>query len=712
MKAYCMIALLTLFGQIILPHGFPQVAEDLLDPPQVVEDLPHPSVRVIYFLPKDRQPQPDIDIMLDTLIKQIQTFYADEMERHGFGRKTFRLETDKNGQVVVHHVKGEFRSSHYNNNINVAAQTVLPEIKQRYDTLNNIYLTVADLGQSLGGYAFEGIPLTTTQGNFNALNSQTFGDQFVMTAHELGHIFGLEHDFRKGAYLMSYGVKPDRLSKCAAEWLDVHPYFNDGTAQINTDHTIQLLSSTLASPDAIRLRFQVENPDGLHQAHLIIPVNSRDPAPGFKLDGCYLFENGSETIEFLSTELMLTPQSEVTLRVIDKSGKVTSQTFPIDVTSILPPPKFVSIPDPNLATALRKALGLGKNAPISQRALRSLKVLPARDSQITDLSGLKHATQLESLYLEDVDGINGNNNNLSDITPLKNLTQLRQLSLAYNNVSDITPLKNLTELVELDLFSNNVGDITPLKNLTQLKYLRLGRNPISDITPLKNLTQLETLSLYFSRNVSDITVLANITELKNLTLGGTTISDVTPLKNLTKLESLNLSHNNISDITPLTNLTGLEVLFLEGNPIKNHARLLVLLRRKPDMKIYLKEGGEPLPVSLSSFRAELTPTGVVLKWVTQSEVDNAGFYILRSESRDGTFKVVNPTLIQGAGTTSERHTYTWTDTTAKPNAAYYYRIEDISHAGVRKQLATVRMKGLVSANGKLTTMWADLKTLR
>ena len=36
--------------------------------------------------------------------------------------------------------------------------------------------------------------------------------------------------------------------------------------------------------------------------------------------------------------------------------------------------------------------------------------------------------------------------------------------------------------------------------------------------------------------------------------------------------------------------------------------------------------------------------------------------------------------------------------------------EDVSHAGVRKQLATVRLKGLVSASGKLTTRWADLKT--
>ena len=187
------------------------------------------------------------------------------------------------------------------------------------------------------------------------------------------------------------------------------------------------------------------------------------------------------------------------------------------------------------------------------------------------------------------------------------------------------------------------------------------------------------------------------------------ISDISPLRGLTNLHSLNLAFNKISDVRPITGLTKLEELHLHGNPIKNREPLLVMLRRNPDLKIYLKEGGDPLPVSLSHFRAELADAGVIIKWTTESELDNAGFNILRSETKDGEFKIVNPALIQGAGTTSERHTYTWTDTTPKPNVVYYYRIEDVSHAGVRKGLATVRMRGYVSASGKLTTKWGDLK---
>ncbi len=122
----------------------------------------------------------------------------------------------------------------------------------------------------------------------------------------------------------------------------------------------------------------------------------------------------------------------------------------------------------------------------------------------------------------------------------------------------------------------------------------------------------------------------------------------------------------------------------------------------------VKSGGA-LPVKLSGFRAERTDTDVVVRWITESELNNAGFNILRGETKNSEFKVINPQLIQGAGTTSERHEYMWTDTTAKPNVVYYYRIEDVSHAGERKQLATVRMSGYVSAAGKLATKWGDLK---
>ncbi len=134
--------------------------------------------------------------------------------------------------------------------------------------------------------------------------------------------------------------------------------------------------------------------------------------------------------------------------------------------------------------------------------------------------------------------------------------------------------------------------------------------------------------------------------------------------------------------------------------------------RKTDIGNPGYKGSGALPVTLSKFRAEYTKAGVVLKWTTESELDNAGFYIYRSDKKDGQFKVVNPTMIQGAGTTAKRQNYTWTDTTAKPNTVYYYQIEDVSHTGEHKRLATVRMQGFVSAQGKMPTSWANVKNSR
>ena len=128
---------------------------------------------------------------------------------------------------------------------------------------------------------------------------------------------------------------------------------------------------------------------------------------------------------------------------------------------------------------------------------------------------------------------------------------------------------------------------------------------------------------------------------------------------------------------------------------------------------YRTESGEVLPVTLSSFEAQRNNNNqIVLSWVTESELDNAGFNILRSQSKHGTFEKINPKLIQGVGTTGERSTYNWTDTTAKPNTVYYYRIEDVSYAGVHQTLATTRLVGLISAKSKIVIQWADFKSSR
>ena len=126
----------------------------------------------------------------------------------------------------------------------------------------------------------------------------------------------------------------------------------------------------------------------------------------------------------------------------------------------------------------------------------------------------------------------------------------------------------------------------------------------------------------------------------------------------------------------------------------------------------LNRTGQILPVELSFFRPTLADGKVTIRWTTESELDNAGFNILRSEERNGEFKQVNTELIQGAGTTGEKTTYSWVDATAKPGVVYYYQIEDVSFAGEHQVLAITKLKGLISATNKLTTTWGELKEVQ
>ena len=124
------------------------------------------------------------------------------------------------------------------------------------------------------------------------------------------------------------------------------------------------------------------------------------------------------------------------------------------------------------------------------------------------------------------------------------------------------------------------------------------------------------------------------------------------------------------------------------------------------------DAGGPLPVELSVFypaRDKITGEAVI-KWETQSELNNAGFFIKRSQQRNRNFKVINAAMISGAGTISEKQSYTYTDTTAQANVVYYYQIEDVSLDGNRQLLIRgIRLRGHIGAGGKATVMWGDLK---
>ena len=228
--------------------------------------------------------------------------------------------------------------------------------------------------------------------------------------------------------------------------------------------------------------------------------------------------------------------------------------------------QLVDIPDPGLRTAVRSALNLPDDVPLTQASMRLLNELEAADRQIERLTGLEYATNLTRLSLVF--------NNISDLTPLAGL-RLKELWLWDNLVTDLSPLFNMTTLTHLDLGFNRISDISRLKNLTRLTWLELSGNQISDITPLSNLTQL-TLLEAFSNQITNVTPLANLTRLEHLKIQGNGIIDHSPLDGL----ALTLfEYDQTCDMPPLSLQSRLEnrsfpsLVNQWGFPLVNKAHL-------------------------------------------------------------------------------------------------------------------------------------------
>ena len=162
----------------------------------------------------------------------------------------------------------------------------------------------------------------------------------------------------------------------------------------------------------------------------------------------------------------------------------TSKTVTVNIPDPIPDPS-TWMPDANLRTAVRSALGLGNNNTLTQAGMANLTRLTARNAQISSLTGLEHATNLTSLDLRD--------NTISNISALSGLTNLESLRLKGNNISSVSALSRLTNLTLLNLKENNISSISTLSGLTNLEHLRVDANSITDVQPLTSLVNLERL---------------------------------------------------------------------------------------------------------------------------------------------------------------------------------------------------------------------------
>jgi len=215
------------------------------------------KVRVFYFVGKEgdvrfQSPLPneryDYRGKLDTAMKLMQTFTAEEMHRHGYGRRTFNLELDANGRVIAHLLKSPLPAKEYwkDGGINGGAlfgqiawliNKQFPDPKSRnltiiglsrFDAATKKVYASAALGG--GAYAiFGGTSLFTWPDSLGEVQ-RAFSDDTIMdtskflsdsigrnthwatastcighSLHELGHALGLPHTQGQRCPIMQRG---------------------------------------------------------------------------------------------------------------------------------------------------------------------------------------------------------------------------------------------------------------------------------------------------------------------------------------------------------------------------------------------------------------------------------------------------------------------------------------------------------------------------
>jgi len=88
-----------------------------------------------------------------------------------------------------------------------------------------------------------------------------------------------------------------------------------------------------------------------------------------------------------------------------------------------------------------------------------------------------------------------------------------------------------------------------------------------------------------------------------------------------------------------------------------------------------------LPVELSSFTAENLNGLIEIKWTTESERENIGFNLYRSDAKDGRYVKINGEMIKGAGNSTTTLLYKFVDNRLENHQTYYYKLEDIDVEG-------------------------------
>ena len=345
---------------------------------QLPQPPDRPLVRLIYLVPTgqniDQGGFPIIgqgwDERIRNLAVKTQSHYEQEMRRHGFvdangDGKTFLLEKNE-GDIVVHDIYGKYTVQQYQNSYglhNVDRELFFDTNAPFRGEKEHIYLIfiethknylqttghVCGIGRALyhqsppppythnapmGLFGIAKVPL-----NKECIKDDIFDTHNTAIPHELGHAFGLQHDYRNDDYIMSYGSAflniahsyGTKLSTCAAEWLNHHRAFNDVQGDLNSDTTFLNNAKTLGVIDRDgvgSVQVIIHDPPGKTNDVSLVDCHSSNSRKTQNTVATFDPTSFSATIN--GQNINITMSSDIRLQAIDKYGNITRLDTTLD----------------------------------------------------------------------------------------------------------------------------------------------------------------------------------------------------------------------------------------------------------------------------------------------------------------------------------------------------------------------------------------------
>ncbi|AUX72036.1 leucine-rich repeat domain-containing protein [Erwinia pyrifoliae] len=216
--------------------------------------------------------------------------------------------------------------------------------------------------------------------------------------------------------------------------------------------------------------------------------------------------------------------------------------------------------DKNLESAIKTTLNLAESEGVSTVNILDLTHLRALDKDISDLSGLEYA---ENLQLVTFTG-----NNITSLEPLKNLNQLYSVGFAYNPNLKMEEILKLEHITELDLSGNQYtgAEFDRLEKYSDMTVLWLNSCQLNSVSFMSGMNKLVQLQIQNNN-------LTNIDALNSRWLIGiwATNNRITSLKNVVNLSGLKrlwLDNNQLTDLDWLNKLDNVSHVYASNNKIE------------------------------------------------------------------------------------------------------------------------------------------------